>query len=164
MPYKCVSYIDAFNKERKSGFESDSGKPVKTDYDYKIIDGIKCLVPSGKTNTQDMIESFSEECDINVIVAKFINGDESVLSKTVGTFGDFRDAPKTYAEMFDRVISCEKIFNNLPVEIKEKFDNSYEKFWSSYGTGYFDEVFKDYDVKTAPQEPVKESEVKIDAE
>lgn len=166
MPYKCVSYIDKMNRDRKSDFITPSGSPVKNDYDYKIIDGIKQLVVSGESNTQDIIDSFAEESDINVIVARFLNGDDSVLNKTVGQFGDFRDCPTTYAEMFDRVLACQRIFENMPVDIRNKFDNSYEKFWTSYGTKYFDDVFSDYEVKTSPQDIVieKESEVKIDAE
>ena len=167
MPFKCVSYVDRFNGERKSDFITNAGSPIKTDYEYQIIDGIKQLVPCGETNTQDMIQSYAEECDINVIVSKFLNGDDSVLHKTVGQFGDFRDCPTTYAEMFDRVLACEKIFNTMPVDIREKFDNSYEKFWSSYGSKYFDDVFSEYNVKTATTSPEvieKESEVKVDAE
>lgn len=165
MPYKCVSYIDKINRERKSDFITSSGSNIKNDYDYKVIDGIKQLVVTGESNTQDLIDSYAEECDINVIVAKFLNGDDSVLNKTVGQFGDFRDCPKTYAEMFDRVVECQRIFDNLPVDIREKFDNSYEKFWTSYGTEYFDNVFTEYNVKTAQPEVIeKESEVKIDAE
>lgn len=163
MAYKCVSYIDKMNRDRKSDFFVSSGSPIKNDYEYKIVDGKKMLVVCGETNTQDLIDSYAEECDINVIVAKFLNGDESVLNKAVGQFGDFRDYPTTYADMFNRVLNCQKIFDTLPVEVKEKFDNSYEKFWTSYGTKYFDDVFSDYSVKTAPQEEIKESEVK-DAE
>lgn len=164
MSYKCVSYIDKMNRERKSSFITNSGSPIKKDYEYQIVDGIKMLVPCGKTNTQDYIDSFADEVNINTIINKFLNGDDSVLNKTVGQFGDFRECPTTYAEMFDRVLSCKKIFDNMPVDIREKFDNSYEKFWSAYGTQYFDDVFSDFEVKTVPQNDVKESEVSIDAE
>ena len=166
MPFVCESYIDKFDKERKSKISTKTGSAFAPTYEYKIVDGIKQLFVSGEINTQDMIDSYAESVDINNIINKYLNGDESVLKQTVGRFGDFRDCPTTYAEMFDRVLACEKVFNSLPPDIREKFDNSNEKFWSSYGSKYFDSVFEDYATKdnVVPDEIVKESEVVNNAE
>lgn len=166
MAIKCVSYFDRMDANKRKSFVSCSGSHIMTIYEYRFVDGIKQLVPSGKTDTQELIDSFAESADINNIIVRFLNGDESVINKVVGTFGDFRDCPTTYAEMFDRIQKCENLFNSMPVEIKEKFDNSYEKFWSSFGSEYFDDVFKSYNtssIETPIEDLVIEKEVATDA-
>ena len=151
MKLNVFSVFDKMDKKKRPDYLSCSGEAIGTTYEYSIVDGIKQLVPCGKTDRQAFIDSFAEETDINVIIAKFLNGDTSVINKAVGQFGDFRNCPTTYAEMFDRVQKCENLFNTLPVEIKEKFDNSYEKFWSEFGSNYFEDVFKEYN---SPEEDV----------
>ena len=39
----CVSYFDKINRDRKSDFITNSGSPMATTYDYKIVDGKKSL-------------------------------------------------------------------------------------------------------------------------
>lgn len=154
---KCVSYFDRCDKNKRKSFVSCSGDPIAKKYEYRYVDGVKQLVVSGETNVQEFIDSFADQCDIHVIIAKFLNGDNSVLNRSIGQFGDFRDCPTTYAEMFDRVQKCENLFKSLPTEIKEKFDNSYEKFWSEFGSNYFDDVFKDYyDVQPEPDAAISD--------
>lgn len=151
------SYIDRLerklNKKYKPSedFFTCSGDSIQPTREYRVIDGIKQLVITGKHNMQDEIESYAESCDINVVINKFLNGDTSVLNPSAGTYGDFRDCPTTYAEMFDRVQLCKNVFDQMPVEIKEKFDNSSEKFWTSFGSSYFDDVFNEYNKSFDPE-------------
>lgn len=150
MKIEVSSIFDKMDKKKRPVFSSCSGEAIGTTYEYAIIDGIKQLVPAGKTNRQDFINSFADETDINVIVAKFLNGDTSVINDAVGQFGDFRNCPTTYAEMFDRIQKCENLFNSMPIEVKEKFDFSYEKFWSEFGSNYFEDVFREYNTSSEP--------------
>lgn len=166
MTIKYRSKIDAIDVKKRPEFISKSGSKFVNTYEYRYIDGVKTLVPAGEKNIQDYIDSFAFDADINIIIAKFLNGDTTVINKVVGQFGDFRDCPTTYADLFDRVQKCENLFNSLPVDIKEKFDNSYEKFWSEFGSNYFDDVFKDYNSSSIDNvDSVKniESEVVNDA-
>ena len=151
---KFESYFDKLfpsSKAKVSEFHTCPGERFITTYEYDVIDGIKMLVPSGEHDIQLEIDSFEESQDINNIIARFLNGDTSVLNPKSGVYGDFTHCPKTYAEMFSHVQKCENIFNNLPVEIKEKFDNSYQKFWSDMGTDSFDNVFSEYNSKFGKQ-------------
>ena len=56
MPFVCESYIDKFDKERKSKISTKTGSAFAPTYEYKIVDGIKQLVVSGEINTQDIID------------------------------------------------------------------------------------------------------------
>lgn len=132
-------------KRNTDDFYSQKGESDGITYEYQFIDGIKTLVPSGKVNRQDLIDSFAESQDINIIISKFLQGDTSVLNPNTGQYGDFTNCPETYAELFNRVEHCKSVFDSMPVEIKEQFDNSYEVFWTQFGSERFDGIFKSYE-------------------
>lgn len=169
MPIIEASYIDRLHpedsKHKRKTFISKSGTGMVPVYEYKVIDGIKQLVNSGERNVQEEIDSFALSTDIHVLIERFVNGDTSVM-RPDGVFGDFTNAPTTYAEMFEGVQKCKNLFDSLPSEIRDKFDNSYEKFWSEYGTDYFDDVFKSFnsDKVDAPVSEPKKDEVVNNAE
>lgn len=93
-------------------------------------DGHIVLEEIGVKNLPEYIDSFRESCDINNLVARFNAGDVSALSRVQGAFFDATALPHTYAEMLNTVINAEQTFNSLPLEIREKFDNSYVKWLS----------------------------------
>ena len=84
----------------------------------------------GVKNLPEYIDSFRESCDINNLVARFNAGDVSALSRVQGAYFDATQLPKTYAEMLNTVFNAEKTFNSLPLDVREKFDNSYVKWLS----------------------------------
>lgn len=148
-------------KKKVKDVFTDCGKDVGLTYAYKLVDGKKTLVPDGEVNRQEYIESFHEAQDINVMIAKFLNGDTSVLNPNTGIYGDFTDAPTTYAEIFDRVEQCKKVFDSMPAEIKAKFDNSYESFWSQFGDDYFNQVFDDFNNVPSGSDPVPDKSASV---
>lgn len=93
-------------------------------------DGHIVLEEIGVKNLPEYIDSFRESCDINNLVARFNAGDVSALSRSQGAFFDATLLPHTYAEMLNTVINAEQTFNSLPLEVREKFDNSYVKWLS----------------------------------
>lgn len=168
----CYSKIDRF--ERKSDFYkgnkpkeifTDSGEYIGLTYEYRVIDGIKSLVPTGKVNRQEIISSYGDAQDINNMICKFLSGDTSVMNPNSGAYGDFTNCPTTYAELFDHVQKCKNVFDSMPVGIKEKFDNSYESFWSQFGSDKFNDIFNEFNhIEVEKTEPIVESEVKVNAE
>lgn len=88
------------------------------------------LEVTGTRNISEFINSFRDSCDINNIVARFNAGDASVLSRSQGAFFDATQLPHTYAEMLNTVINAEQTFNQLPLEVRERFENSYVKWIS----------------------------------
>lgn len=157
---KFQNYFDKLvpsNKSKKLDFVSNCGERFITTYEYDVIDGIKTLVPVGETDIQAEIDSFSASQDINNIITRFVNGDMSAVNPNSGTYGDFTDVPTTYAELFSRVQQCKNVFDKMPVELRDKFDNSYEKFWTDFGTDSFNIIFEEYNSKFGNSERISES-------
>lgn len=120
-------------------------------------DGTIELMESGKTNIQEYINSFEEECNLQNIIARYTNGDLTALNKFSGTYGDFTEFPKTYAEVLQLQIDSRNLFNSLPIEIKEKFDNDENKFFVQSGSKEWFEILKPLmDIKEEVNEIVKE--------
>lgn len=140
-------------------FHCAAGDGTAIEYAYEIKEGIKKLVPIGKKDVQSEIDSYAESCDINVLVARFMAGDESALNQVQGFYADMKSMPKTYAEWFERYQECENMFNKLPVDVREKFNNSVTEFWSDFGSEHWIDAL----TINNPSDTV-ESEVKIDAE
>lgn len=121
------------DEERKVIY-SEPGSPIKPVYSAKLTDdGMIELVQTGEENIQEYIDSFAEETCLSVLIQRCAAGDLSGLSKVQGMYGDFLDAPKTYRDMLQAVIDGQAAFDKLPVEVKKRFDNSFEKWFSTMG-------------------------------
>lgn len=97
-------------------------------------DGTITLYESSRENIKDKINSHLAETDMSIIIARLKNGDTSVLSANRPIYADFTQFPKTYAEAFDLVQRSESAFENLPVNIKQSFDNNVALWFSSIGS------------------------------
>lgn len=141
---------------------TECGSPVKTLYSPIVNDdGTIDLVESGKENLQEYIDSFADECDINVIVQRFASGEVGVLNQREGTYGDFTKMPKTFAEMLQLQIDSKKYFDGLPVEIKQMFNNDCNQFFAQTGTKeWFDIMSSMYPNEEKVEDIVVEKEVK----
>lgn len=114
---------------------SNPGDPWHIIYSPKVSkDGNIELVESGKENTDDIIQSFEESTDINYLMTRIAQGDLTALNQRNGIFGDFTGMPKTYAEVLQLHIDANRLFDSLPVEVKQKFDNDENKFFAQAGT------------------------------
>lgn len=110
----------------------EPGSPVKLVYSPRYSeDGVLDLVVTGKENLYEFIQSHKESTDIHVLLSRFANGETDVLSRMQGFYGDVTDMPKTYAEVLNAVIAGEETFARLPVEVKQRFDNSFAVWMSS---------------------------------
>lgn len=112
---------------------------------YKSVvkpDGTLELKLSGERDIYSEIQSHKASTDINEIIRRFtLSGDEQLFNVRQAMFGDFVEMPKTYAEMFQRMLDAEAIFNGLPTNIKEQFNNNLSEFLASFGTEKFASVF-----------------------
>lgn len=114
----------------------ESGSPVhekKTGTLQK--DGTIKLTVVGVDNVFEDIQSYEAETNINNILARAANGDYIGIDSGRGTpvFGDFTNMPSSYFEVLNTVIEGKRYFEKLPVEIKEKFDNDFNKWFASAG-------------------------------
>lgn len=106
------------------------------------------LIPDGEDNLYEYIQSFKESCDVNNIVARFARGDVDALNRVQGTYFDAVGMPTTYAELLNTVIAGRELYDSLPLEVKEKFGFSFERWMSS-----LDQMAPD--VPSAPAESVE---------
>lgn len=136
---KTLSYFDRL--EKHSAFYSPTGNGTIEEYQLKFDKetGAEILVKIGVRNTHEEIQSFRESCNITNIIERFMNGEIDLLHSVNGVYGDFTSAPTSYAEYFQKVKEAEKIFDQLPDDIKDKFDNSAEKFFLEFGTESFND-------------------------
>lgn len=96
--------------------------------------GVWHLEESGLTNTYLDIQASADSCDLNVIMARYRNGELDVLSQVQGTYGDFENFPKNYAEIMNMKIQAEELFYSLAADVREKYNNSPEQFMAQLGT------------------------------
>ena len=74
---------------------SNPGSPVKVLYGGKYdANGRVVLEKKGEENLYDYIQSFRDSVDLNVILARFTNGDVEALNKAQGFYADVTDFPK----------------------------------------------------------------------
>lgn len=108
---------------------ANPGNPVKTLYTAKVDpNGSITLIEAGKENLYDYIQSHKDSCDINVIMRRFAAGDVTALQKRQSFFGDFLNAPASYAEALNSMIVAENYFEALPLEERAKYDHNFHKF------------------------------------
>lgn len=105
--------------------------------DYQIVidkKGHKILKCTGTHDIYDEIQSYAEECKIENILARAAAGDPDILNQRQGIYADISNTPKTLAEAQNSILKLKQEFEGLPAEVREKFDNSMEKFVMDFGS------------------------------
>lgn len=114
---------------------SQSGKSEINVYGARYDDdGHLNVTVTGKKDIYPEIQSSALSCDINYLVSRFAAGDATALSKVQGTYGDFTQFPKSYAELLNQVNRGSELFDSLPSDVRAKFDNSLGVFLQSAGS------------------------------
>lgn len=140
--------------DRPDRDETPAGTYTEPEYtEYVDNNGHLNLKQTGETPVYDMIQAALEETKIENIIRRATLGDPTALTATQGAYLDTTDMPKSLAEMQDAIINATNDFNNLPLEIKLKFDQSAEKYISMYGTNEWAEIMGL--TKTEEPKPVK---------
>lgn len=111
---------------------SDPGSPVKPVFNphYNAF-GELIIEQSGEEDLYGYIQSHKDSCDIHKMLERFAAGDESALSQAQGFYADVSGMPQTYAEVLNAVLAGEAVFNQLPAETKQQFDNSFAVWLSA---------------------------------
>lgn len=114
---------------------ANAGSRVKLIYAGRYdANGRVVLEEKGTDDLYAYIQSFADSVDINVILARFANGDTEALSRAQGFYADVTDFPTNMADALNRINECEEMFRSLPLEVRQKFDCSFEQFLSQSGT------------------------------
>lgn len=127
-----------------------------------LYDGKKMtLIASGEIDIQDQINSHRMEVDMDYIRSRLSNGDLSVLNPAKPIYADFHNLPTNFREVLDVALNAERIFNTLPVDERQHFDNDYRQFVASAGSKEWNDIMRPYLVTPAadPDVPVPVKEV-----
>lgn len=128
-----MNFPTQFNRTSKP--PANSGSPTHVLLSPTFNDnGVMLLKETGTENLYDYIQSHRDSVDIHKILQRFEEGDTSALSKVQGQFGDFSDYPRSYAELLNKVLEGEQTFNQLPLDIREQFGFSYERWLADAGS------------------------------
>ena len=110
------------------------------------------LKESGKTDLYEYIQSHRDSVDIHVLLKRYQLGDAAALSKVQGVYGDFTEAPKSFADMLNLVNAGRQYFDSLPVEVKQQFNNNFAEFMADYGSQeFFDRISKGSNIPVEPK-------------
>ena len=116
-------------------FITSSGDTEHIEYAPKVMpDGSIELVVSGKTNIDEYINAQRETTDMAYIITQLGLGNTDVLNQKTPNYGDFTEMPKTFAEALQMKIDAEKAFYELPLDVRNKFENDFNRFFATAGT------------------------------
>lgn len=120
-----------FNRMNHSlEFVSNPGNPLKEIKHGELqVDGSIKLVVDRIENTDETIQSFAESTMIENIMARIAAGQTELLNQKQGFFMDTIGLPQNMADVLNLVIRGKETFEKLPVEIKERFDNDFNKWF-----------------------------------
>lgn len=97
---------------------------------------------------------------MHYIIAQLKNGNTSVINRRPMMYGDFTDAPKTYAQALQMVLDGRATFDSLPLSVRNKFDNSFEKWFATAGSSdWLSAMSPDSDPVPSDSDSPVESEV-----
>lgn len=120
---------------------SNAGSPYRKEYGPQLDKyGNKVIVEKGKIDFQAYINSWRDDCDLNILMARFTAGDKESLIQRVGMFADVSKLPTNFNDMMNLTMQAEDIFNSLPVSAKEAFGNNVNNFLSNAGSSEWVEL------------------------
>ena len=134
MAYRSVSNF----RETATAKATEAGETVRRTYLWERNEkGEKVLKLDQTIDQQAEIDSYLEETKLENIIRR-ASIDPDLAARLVPDIGgglqDFTEAPENLAELQNIMLRAEQIWEEVPKEIKLKFDNDVEKFVASFGT------------------------------
>lgn len=134
MAYRSVSNW----RETATAKPTEAGENVRRTYLWEINEkGEKVLKLDQIIDQQAEIDSYLEETKLENIIRR-ASIDPDLAARLVPDIGngvqDYTGAPENLAELQNIMLRAEQIWENMPKEIKLKYDNDVDKFVASFGT------------------------------
>lgn len=126
-----------------------TGTGTLREYQEEIKKGVKGLVFTGLRNVYEMIQMDYEQTKIENILHNALMGDFSALKARDGSYVDATTMPKNLMDAQNLVIRMKTEFDKMPVEVKEKFNNSADQYVEMMGTKEFNDIMSPYNEKVA---------------
>ena len=117
------------------GFQCPHGERIEMRHRAVLKkDGTRILVADVKKPTWDIIQSHKEECLIENILKRCLEGDMAALEAVKGTYTDITNAPSSLAEAQQIVIRMKQEWDKLPKDVRKEFDYNVEKYIAEFGS------------------------------
>lgn len=134
MAYRSVSNF----RETATAKPTEAGETIRRTYLWEINEkGEKVLTLDQIIDQQAEIDSFLEETKLENIVRR-ASIDPDLAARLIPDIGgglqDVTEMPKNLMELQNIMLRAEQIWDEIPKEIKLKFDNDIDKFVASFGT------------------------------
>ena len=163
MAYRSVSNF----RETATAKPTEAGESVRRTYLWERNEkGEKVLRLDQTIDQQAEIDSYLEETKLeNIIRRASIDPDIAARIKPDigGGIQDFTEAPQNLAELQNIMMRAEQIWDEVPKEIKLKFDNDVDKFIASFGTVEWAKnlgIYQEKQTETKATEAAKTTEAK----
>ena len=149
---------------REDRFKCPTGQKTEMRHSPSIKkDGRRELIRDREVDIYNLIQSHREECEIENIIRRAIEGDYNALNAVNGVYADITNCPSSIAEAQQYIINAKAEFDKLPKDIKSKFEYNPEIYVAEMGSnteGWLDKMgFK----KAAEEQKAKAEEMaKID--
>nr|DAW87964.1 MAG TPA: Scaffold protein [Microviridae sp.] len=155
MAYRSVSNF----RETAAAKATEAGETIRRTYLWEFNEkGEKVLTLDQVIDQQAEIDSYLEETKLENIIRR-ASIDPDIAARLVPNMGgglqDATDMPENLMELQNIMLRAEQIWDEIPKEIKLKFDNDVDKFVASFGTIDWAKNLGIYQEKE-PEEPKKE--------
>ena len=103
---------------------SNVGTPFKEIYvlDPDGVNEFDIKLSQSKYNLQEYIDSFKEQCDVNILIKRFENGDITALGDPSHlTGGDVYGFPDSIQDIYKLNRQAKEYYNGLPDDVKSCF-------------------------------------------
>lgn len=103
---------------------STPGEALQPEYQLVMKeDGVYDLEQVGYTDLHKLIQSHKDSVDINLIMSRIENGETDLLERAKGFYADVTELPINLKDALNVGLQGERLFENLPVDVKEKFSS-----------------------------------------
>ena len=137
-------------KRNHTRFYAPAGRKTEMRHRASITkEGVRELIKDKEVAIYDLIQSHREECEIENIIRRAVEGDYNALNAVNGVFEDITNCPASIAEAQQYIIDAKAEFEKLPKDIKAKFEFNAEMYIAELGndpkswlekTGFADEI------------------------
>lgn len=155
MAYRSVSNF----RKTATAKPTEAGETVRRTYLWELNKkGEKVLTLDQIIDQQAEIDSFLEETKLENIIRR-ASIDPDLAARLIPDIGgglqDVTEMPENLMELQNIMLRAEQIWDEIPKEIKLKFDNDVDKFVASFGTVNWAKNLGIYQ-EEKPEEPKKE--------
>lgn len=128
-----VKIFTPYGNEKPKRMPNEPGNILEPQYRERYDeDGKPYLEQVGEVNTYEKIQSYRDEVDPMSILARYAAGDTTVMANP-GWYIDTSKLPTSYIEWRNLMNEQKEKFETLPLEIRNRFNNSFEQWAATAG-------------------------------